>query len=77
MVRLWVRRTGTGESDLDGSFLAGMVKQLIGWGGAYGDKFCFASALSVSRCVCAMVAGEPEEELERERGQFGICSSSR
>lgn len=74
-VCLWVQLTGTGAPDLDSSFLIGISNENIEWSGAFGNNVCIVSALPVSRCIGNVVFGKLGEELERERGQSGICST--
>lgn len=51
LVCLWVEWTGTGEPNLDKSFLAGISCLGIGYGGTVGDKVCVAPEVSVGQCI--------------------------
>lgn len=68
LVCLWVKRTDTGEHDLDSSSPKVIGNQLLRWGGALGDQVCVSSALSTGVCIGNVVVGGPGEEPERKRG---------
>lgn len=68
----WVKRIVTGAPDPDNSFLAGKGSWLIERDGAFGEKVCIASALSVGWCLGTAVVGKPGKKPEGREGSLAF-----